>query len=364
MSTSKSEVAVSIRGITKRFGATTVLDAATLDIARGEFFSLLGPSGCGKTTLLRIIGGFEMPTAGDLMIGGRSVLDDLPHQRRTNMVFQHGALFPHLSVAENIAFGLEMKKEPTTVIRKKVADALALVRLPDYGERRIDQLSGGQRQRIAMARALVNDPEVLLLDEPLGALDLQLRLQMQDELRRLHRAIGSTFIFVTHDQGEAISLSDRIAVMSEGRILQVGTPRDVYDRPTSRFVAQFMGHSNLLVGRVTAVGADRVGAIAIGRGSLVCRIPQPIAVGREVTVMLRYEKVEIISGNSATGETAQRGTLLEQTYMGPIVRRRIKIEGLGELISDASNADSLPELKAGAPVVVRWGIDAPSVLTE
>jgi len=159
MSTSKSEVAVSIRGITKHFGAATALDAASLDIAKGEFFSLLGPSGCGKTTLLRIIGGFEMPTAGDLLIGGRSVLDDLPHQRRTNMVFQHGALFPHLSVAENIAFGLEMKKEPAVVIRKKVADALALVRLPDYGERRIDQLSGGQRQRIAMARALVNDPE-------------------------------------------------------------------------------------------------------------------------------------------------------------------------------------------------------------
>jgi len=364
MSTSKSEVAVSIRGITKHFGATTALDAASLDIAKGEFFSLLGPSGCGKTTLLRIIGGFEMPTAGDLLIGGRSVLDDLPHQRRTNMVFQHGALFPHLSVAENIAFGLEMKKEPAVVIRKKVADALALVRLPDYGERRIDQLSGGQRQRIAMARALVNDPEVLLLDEPLGALDLQLRLQMQDELRRLHRAIGSTFIFVTHDQGEAISLSDRIAVMSEGRILQVGTPRDVYDRPTNRFVAQFMGHSNLLVGRVTAVGTDRIGSIAIGGGSLVCRIPQPIAVGREVTVMLRYEKVEIASGESVTGGTAQRGTLLEQTYMGPTVRRRVKIEGPGELISDASNADSLPELKVGAPVVVRWGIDAPSVLTE
>jgi spermidine/putrescine transport system ATP-binding protein len=364
MSTSKTEVSVSSRGVTKRFGGTTALDAATLDIAKGEFFSLLGPSGCGKTTLLRIIGGFEMPTAGDLLIGGRSVLDDLPHQRRTNMVFQHGALFPHLSVAENIAFGLEMKKEPAAVIRKKVADALALVRLPDYGGRRIDQLSGGQRQRIAMARALVNDPEVLLLDEPLGALDLQLRLQMQDELRRLHSAIGSTFIFVTHDQGEAISLSDRIAVMSEGRILQVGTPRDVYDRPTNRFVAQFMGHSNLLVGRVTAAGADRVGSIAIGSGSLVCRIPQSIAVGRGVTVMLRYEKVEIVSGDSATGGTAQRGTLLEQTYMGPTVRRRVNVEGLGELISDASNADSLPVLKVGAPVVIRWGIDSPSVLTE
>jgi spermidine/putrescine transport system ATP-binding protein len=202
-------IAVAIRGITKRFGAVTALDAANLDIKRGEFFSLLGPSGCGKTTLLRIIGGFEQPTNGELLIAGRNVLDDPPHRRRTNMIFQHGALFPHLSVARNVAFGLEMKRMPKAEITRRVADALDLVRLGEYGERGVDQLSGGQRQRVALARALVNEPEVLLLDEPLSALDLRLRLQMQEELRRIHRATGSTFIFVTHDQGEAISMSDR-----------------------------------------------------------------------------------------------------------------------------------------------------------
>jgi spermidine/putrescine transport system ATP-binding protein len=360
----KADIAVSIRGITKRFGTTVALDAASLDIRKGEFFSLLGPSGCGKTTLLRIIGGFESPTDGDLLIGGRSVVDDMPYQRRTNMVFQHGALFPHLTVAENIAFGLEMKKVSVDTIRTKVKDALALVRLPGYGDRRIDQLSGGQRQRIAMARALVNDPEVLLLDEPLSALDLQLRLQMQDELQRLHRAIGGTFIFVTHDQGEAISLSDRIAVMSEGKILQIGTPRDVYEHPMTRFVAQFMGHSNFLEGTVEHIEADGVGRVKIKDGALVGRIPAALAVGRPVTVALRHEKVEVAPSGATPGRAATKATLLEETYMGATIRRRVDIPGVGELISDTANTGSQPQYQPGSDVVVHWSLDSPSILTE
>src|SRR5262249_47110454 len=209
------------------------------------------------------------------------------------MIFQDLALFPHLTVAGNIAFGLEMQRQPRDVIARRVEEALALVRLSGFGERRIDALSGGQRQRIAMARAPVNDPQVLLLDEPLGALDLQLRLQMQEELRRLHRETGSTFVFVTHDQGEAISMSDRIAVMSGGTILQVGTPKEVYEQPQRRFVAEFIGHSNFLAGRVADIGADRIGHVMAHGVALTCRNPSNIGVGTEVVVALRYEKMEL-----------------------------------------------------------------------
>lgn len=354
------EVAVSLRGIGKTFGDTTALEPVTLDIKRGEFFSLLGPSGCGKTTLLRIIGGFETPTSGDVSIAGRSVTGLQPYERRTNMVFQHGALFPHLTVAENIAFGLEMKREPRDVIKRKVGEALDLVRLTEFGSRKIDQLSGGQRQRIAMARALVNDPEVLLLDEPLGALDLRLRLQMQDELRRLHKQIGGTFIFVTHDQGEAITMSDRLAVMSNGRIQQIGTPREVYERPSSRFVAEFMGHSNFYDGEVGSRSSDGVGEVIINGCAFSCRIPSEFNVGSKVFVALRYERVEIVpAGELCAGI---EGTLVEENYLGPTLQRTVDLGALGTILSDTANNGRQTPMGVGSRVCVRWSIDGPTVL--
>ena len=223
---SAGEVAVGVRSISKHFGHVVALDDVSLEIRRGEFFSLLGPSGCGKTTLLRLIGGFESADAGDIVIDGKSVAGLPPYRRTTNMIFQHLALFPHMDVFENVAFGLRMKGMGKAEVENRIAKALELVQLEGFEGRGIEQLSGGQKQRVAMARALVNDPSVLLLDEPLGALDLQLRLQLQDELRRLHRSLRSTFIFVTHDQGEAMTMSDRIAVMEGGWILQVGSPEE------------------------------------------------------------------------------------------------------------------------------------------
>lgn len=340
-------IAVAIRGITKRFGAVTALDAAYLDIKRGEFFSLLGPSGCGKTTLLRIIGGFEQPTSGELLIAGRNVLDDPPHRRRTNMIFQHGALFPHLSVARNVAFGLEMKRMPKAEITRRVADALDLVRLGEYGERGVDQLSGGQRQRVALARALVNEPEVLLLDEPLSALDLQLRLQMQEELRRIHRATGSTFIFVTHDQGEAISMSDRLAVMSNGCILQVGTPREVYETPARRFVAEFIGHSNFIEARL---GTDPETVELAGGSRIAVRRPEGGSPGQEVLVALRYERVEVVRPE----EGMLMGVLEDEIYLGSTLRRCVRIDGGATLISEGGNTGAITRFALGDRVGLRW----------
>lgn len=354
------ETAVALQGITKAFNGLTVLEPTNLEIRKGEFFSLLGPSGCGKTTLLRIIGGFEHPSGGELLIGGRPMLGMQPYERRTNMVFQHGALFPHLTVAENIAFGLEMSRQPRAVIDKKVKEALELVRLADLGARKIDQLSGGQRQRVAMARALVNDPEVLLLDEPLGALDLKLRLQMQEELKRLHREIGGTFIFVTHDQGEAISMSDRIAVMSRGVIQQVGSPRDVYERPANRFVAEFMGHSNFYDGRVARRESDGSGEVTVNGRPFPCRIPDAFGIGSPVFVALRYERVEVVPATEPG--FGLEGTLLEEAYLGPTLQRTVDLGDMGVIVSDTANNGRQAMIGTGARVRVKWAADGPTIL--
>jgi spermidine/putrescine ABC transporter ATP-binding subunit len=352
--------AVSIRGVSRMFEGVTALDAVSLDIRQGEFFSLLGPSGCGKTTLLRIIAGFETTTTGDLHINGRSVLAEPPYERRTNMVFQHGALFPHLNVTENIAFGLEMKRVPKAAVRKRVEEALELVRLGGYSERRIDQLSGGQRQRIALARALVNKPQVLLLDEPLSALDLQLRLQMQDELRRLQRETGGTFVFVTHDQGEAITMSDRLAVMQNGQVLQVGTPREIYEHPARRFVAEFMGHSNFFSGKVTQSGAGRISVSCSGI-EINGRSPQDLSAGNEVLVALRFEKIVLTPSGGFDGLV---GTVVEENYMGATVRRSVLTRDGVSLVSEASNTQAAPNLGVGCLVNIGWSADAPNVLRD
>jgi spermidine/putrescine transport system ATP-binding protein len=341
--------AVSVRGVTKAFGDVLALDAVSLEVRRGEFLSLLGPSGCGKTTLLRIIGGFEQPTSGDVLIGGKSVLAEPPYRRRTNMIFQHLALFPHLTAAQNIAFGLEVKKLPRAEIERKVKESLALVRLAGYEGRQIDALSGGQRQRVAIARAIVNSPEVLLLDEPLGALDLQLRLQMHDELKRIHRETGRTFIFVTHDQGEAISLSDRIAVMSEGRIIQLGSAREIYERPAVLTVAKFVGHANFIEGRLESGGASAADAsqMLAGDWRLDGRAGATIAPGGPVIGVLRYEK--LVLGNKGLPATVQ-----EAAYLGPTVRVTVKLEGGRSLIAELPSTEANVSLTSGAQVHISW----------
>lgn len=325
MSDANSDVAVEVIDLEKRFSGFTALHGVSASIRRNELFSLLGPSGCGKTTLMRIIGGFESPTSGDVRIYRQSVLGIPPYQRKTNMVFQHLALFPHLTVAQNIMFPLEMKREAAAMIRKKTSDILEMVRLGGMGERQIHELSGGQRQRVAIARALVSDPEVVLLDEPLGALDLKLRLQMQDELRRLQKMVGSTFIFVTHDQAEAITMSDRIAVMRAGRIEQIGTPYEIYEAPASRFVADFIGHSNLFPGVVTSgLGGGRCVVDACGvtlRGS--CR--GSVSAGQAVTLSVRYEKMKVSRTSVSADVNQLRATAVEQKYLGSTIRVRLAL---------------------------------------
>jgi putative spermidine/putrescine transport system ATP-binding protein len=253
---------VEIREVTKRFGEVTAVDAVSLDVRRGELFSLLGPSGCGKTTLLRMVGGLETPTAGTIRIAGADVTRVPPHQRPAHMVFQQYALFPHLTVAENVAFGLRYKRDvPRPAHAGKVGEALALVRLTGLEKRRPHQLSGGQRQRVALARALVLEPQVLLLDEPLAALDPQLREEVQVELKHLQRTLGITFLFVTHDREEALGLSDRVAVMRQGRVEQVGTPAEVFERPATRFAAEFLGAANFFPAE--AAGEARGGSFLV-----------------------------------------------------------------------------------------------------
>jgi ABC-type Fe3+/spermidine/putrescine transport system ATPase subunit len=285
-------------------------------------------------------------------IHGRSVLNEPPYLRRTNMIFQHLALFPHMSVFQNVAFGLEMKRRPRQEVKRKVDEILALVRLDGLEARAIDQLSGGQRQRVAMARALVNEPEVLLLDEPLGSLDLQLRLQMQLELRRLQQALGSTFIFVTHDQGEAITMSDRIAVMNKGRLVQVGSPAEVYETPEHRFVAEFMGHSNLISGAAGKCEGG-YGMLDCGAFQLEGRCTRPLAPGTPALITVRYEKVDVRPA-SEPGQGIP-GKILDLRYMGASVRVEVAAADAGLVIrSDMSAGPRSGALAAGQDVLLSW----------
>ncbi len=350
-----TEIAVCAKGISKRFGETLALDGVSVDVCRGEFFSLLGSSGCGKTTLLRIIGGFESPDSGDILIEGKSVLRVPPYQRSTNMIFQHLALFPHLSVAQNIAFGMEVKKRPADEIARKTSQMLDLVRLGGYENRGIDMLSGGQKQRVAIARALVNEPDVLLLDEPLGALDLQLRLQMHEELKRIHREIGSTFIFVTHDQGEAITLSDRIAVMEGGKIVQLGTPREIYERPQVRFVAEFVGHANFIFGEVVSPG-DGNGCFISANGITYEGIAtSQLDAGSKVLAIIRYEKVELLMpGEPGDGLPCR---VVDAIYRGSIVRISLRADSGLDLICELPSTQANSAIESGQNVRAKWARD-------
>lgn len=329
--------AVELRNVTKRFGEVVAVDNVSLQIANGEFFALLGPSGCGKTTTLRMIAGFEFPTAGEIYIQGEYMGETPPFRRRTNMVFQNYALFPHMSVERNIAFGLEMKRVPRPEIRRRVREALEMVRLSGLGHRRPSQLSGGQQQRVALARALVNRPSVLLLDEPLGALDLKLRKEMQLELKKLQQQVGITFVYVTHDQGEALTMSNRIAVMHQGRVLQVGTPTEIYERPSCRFVADFIGESNFLEGKVVERDAEHL-AVLVGEKLLVRATTGPesllaqrgllgeLAPGRPVTVAVRPEKVRLLREAPPGPFNALPGRVEEAIYVGTETHFRVRLE--------------------------------------
>jgi spermidine/putrescine transport system ATP-binding protein len=294
--------AIELREVVKQFGDVYAVDHVSLQIRDGEFFSLLGPSGCGKTTTLRMIAGFEYPSSGEIMIHGRPMAATPPHQRPVNTVFQSYALFPHMSVEQNVAFGLQMKRLPKSEIGPRVQEALELVRLGGFAQRRPRQMSGGQQQRVALARALVNHPEVLLLDEPLGALDQKLRKEMQLELKSLQHRVGITFIFVTHDQEEALTMSDRIAVMSQGKVLQVGSPTEIYERPTCRFVADFIGETNFVEGQVVENGGSYA-TIATADGLQLRGVtPRPVSMGAPATLSIRPEKARLLTLDKAETE--------------------------------------------------------------
>lgn len=313
-----SEVDVRLVDVTKWFGELVAVDGLSLDIRRGEFFSLLGPSGCGKTTTLRMIGGFEQPDSGRIELGGNDVAGLPPYRRDVNTVFQSYALFPHLNVFDNVAYGLRRRRVAKDEIAGRVRGILELVDLAGFEGRRSFQLSGGQQQRVALARSLVNQPRVLLLDEPLGALDLKLRKQMQLELKAIQHEVGITFIYVTHDQDEAMTMSDRIAVMRAGGVEQVGPPSEVYERPSTAFVAGFLGASNLLEGNLEP-GDGEHRSVALASGEKV-RVPASAVDGRgaSITLGVRPEKIRIASSSSAppAGQNAIEGRVRDATFVG------------------------------------------------
>ncbi len=319
-------IGISIRQVSKRFGETLALDQVDLEIAPGEIFFLLGPSGCGKTTLLRALAGFLFPDSGSIFFGKEEVTRMPAHLRRTGMVFQNYALWPHKTVAENVAFGLEELGEPKAEIKKRVAEALALVRMEGYGDRAINALSGGQQQRVALARALVIRPRCLLLDEPLSNLDAKLRLEMRSEIRRVCKGAGLTAIYVTHDQKEALSIADRMAVMNAGQICQVGTPEEVYRRPVSPFVADFVGETNFLKGRVVSVGDEVVVEVAGGHRLLAHPGSTAVREGDEVLLSIRPEAWKMGPWEKRF-ENALPGVIVESTYLGELAQHRIETEG-------------------------------------
>jgi spermidine/putrescine transport system ATP-binding protein len=319
--------AIRFEGVTKRFGSTVAVDGLTLSIRRGEFFSLLGPSGCGKTTTLRMVAGFEQPTEGDVYLEGDPVDDVPPYERNVNTVFQSYALFEHLDVEGNVAFGLRRRKVPGDQIRSRVAEALELVQLTGREGSKPRELSGGQMQRVALARALVNRPSVLLLDEPLGALDLKLRKQMQVELKEIQREVGITFLYVTHDQEEALSMSDRIAVMSDGRVVQCGPPEEVYEQPNEEFVAGFIGISNLIEG----VARDD-GMVELGNGA---RIPAPLPEGTRAgdTVRLAVRPEKIAVDELEPGMVSLEGTVEARVYLGVMTQITVDLGDGARLVA-------------------------------
>ena len=337
------ETILELQNIAKHFGDTDVLNGISISIGKGEFITLLGPSGCGKTTTLRIIAGLETPDEGRVILNGQDVTDSEPNKRDVNTVFQNYALFPHMTVAANIGYSLKLKKRPKDEIKKAVDDALALVQLSGYGKRMPAELSGGQRQRVAIARAVVNRPSVLLLDEPLGALDLQLRRQMQLELKALQKQLGITFIYITHDQEEALNMSDRIAVMKDGRFEQLGTPAEVYDSPRTSYVARFVGTANVLT-------EDDVLKVACAGGCAgALRRGYSFAPGAPITLAVRSEHVEFTKDPAACGIAA---VIREKTFAGGMLRIALELSDGTTLIASRHGIDM--DVQTGDAVRVTW----------
>ncbi len=332
--------AIEAKNVTKLFqgagqDAVKALDNVSVSIRENEFFTLLGPSGCGKTTLLRLIAGFDFPTEGEILLYGQDIAPLQPFKRPVNTVFQNYALFPHMTVAQNIGFGLEMLGKPKSEIDARVTQMLQLVRMEELRNRKTSQISGGQQQRVALARALAPAPKVLLLDEPLSALDAKLRKDMQIELKRLQHETGITFIFVTHDQEEALTMSDRIAVMSKGRILQVGSPRDIYDRPSERFVANFIGETNFIEGTVEALSGNAA-MVKLGSGAtLSAGLPEGLKPSGKVTVVVRPEHADLVQGGSPADLW---GKLENVVYFGTDTHFHVKLDGGSHFIVRQQNA--------------------------
>ena len=363
-------VAIEIRDVVKKFGAVTAVDHVSLQIHEGEFFSLLGPSGCGKTTTLRMIAGFEHPTSGQILIEGRDQAPFPPYKRPVNTVFQQYALFPHLTVGQNVAFGLEPLRLGLEEKRRRVSAALDLVQLPGMESRRPNQISGGQQQRVALARALVRQPKVLLLDEPLGALDLKLRKAMQLELKQLQHQVGITFVYVTHDQEEALTMSDRIAVIDRGQVLQIGSPYAIYEQPANRFVADFIGETNLIPARLEALGAPVLARIGEGIPVPAERVEQGVGVGERALLSIRPEKVHLQP--PATGESPSLPNLarlpgrVEQViYLGTDTRYLVRVAEQVSLVARLQNLNGVEDrFHPGDAVEVIWDAHHARLLKE
>jgi spermidine/putrescine ABC transporter ATP-binding subunit len=355
---------VDIQNVSKRYGETRAVDDVTLGIAQGEFFSLLGPSGCGKTTLLRMIGGFALADSGAIFLDGEDITNVPPNKRPTNMVFQSYAIFPHLNVHDNIAYGLRTEALGGAERDARVQDALSMIRLEGYGSRRADELSGGERQRVALARALVKRPKLLLLDEPLGALDKRLREAMQIELRQIQREVGITFIFVTHDQEEALSMSDRIAVMEKGRVLQAADPKTLYERPATREIADFIGTMNFFKGRIVAIAAGLATVETQALKRLSVRLPADAKfdAGAPVLVAIRPENLTL--SRERRSDASVPGRLLATAYLGDRSQFQVKIEGASDpvIVSMQNTVSDSGRFDAAETVHVDWAADGPILL--
>ena len=356
--------AINVRNLRKVYPGqppVVALADATIEIQDNEFFTLLGPSGCGKTTLLRLIAGFENPTSGTLEMHGQSLVDLPPYKRPINTVFQSYALFPHLTVAQNISFGLEMLGKPKAEISQTVDEMMALVKMTEMAGRQTSQISGGQQQRVALARALAPKPKVLLLDEPLSALDFKLRKDMQLELKRLQTETGITFIFVTHDQEEALTMSDRIAVMSAGTIRQIGGPRDIYDHPAERFVADFIGDTNFLSAEVLSVEGRRA-TVRLGSGqTIAARTPEDADISGKVTLAVRPEHATIVAGT----EGLLTGTLTEVVYFGTDTHYHVALpDGTSFVVRQQNRPDRTDKLSSGTQVSISFAPDVGQVLKD